>query len=382
MNGTPIPEISTMNRWREGLRFLWDTSSNQAVATTRSWMDSELPRRYPVISSYPSNGGVSVTYAGIRDVLTYVVPFLEHQRVGQNDNTRRQERHLTWREIGTPNAVFDTDVIAIGGSSRRIRSLTRKRALVLPFRIHLVIPIDPSATDIQKRVSRKARQQFARQRHALMWKLERTNLQTDFLSFYDHFHMPTMRKRHGDSARSVGKGTAYRHLLKNGELFFVTQAGKRVAGMLCHRSADLLTLRLAGVLDGHSSHYQSGALMAVYMLIQEWATKNGVRQMDLSGCEPFLSKGVFQFKRKLHPEAALPKNHFGHKRLWIQVQHDRPLVRDFLVNNPMITEGEEDGSLVATYFRDANRTARLDLRWQAIGISQQRMIDLDEFFGQ
>jgi len=164
-----------------------------------------------------------------------------------------------------------------------------------------------------------------------------------------------MRSRHGDATRSLDRSTAYECVFRRGVLLFVTENGERVAGMLCRLDKrEHMTFRLVGVRDGAAEHYRSGVFMAAYLFLLEWAAEAGVTRVDLSGCEPFLSKGIFQFKRKLHPEMVRPDNHFHDKRLWLRVLRDSPGVRDFLVANPMVSESG-GGGLEATYFFDDSR---------------------------
>jgi hypothetical protein len=150
--------------------------------------------------------------------------------------------------------------------------------------------------------------------------------------------------------------------------------------MLCRWASRTrtLTLRLAGVDGGAAEHYRSGAFTALYPLILEWAAQHGVRTVNLSGCEPFLSKGIFQFKRKLHPRVVLPASHFGGKRLLLRVLRDSARVRDFLVANPVIAESA-DGGLDAVYFHDEQRPARLDHRWEGVGLRAARLVHLSSF---
>ncbi|MEK8146029.1 hypothetical protein NKH18_47120 [Streptomyces sp. M10(2022)] len=118
--------------------------------------------------------------------------------------------------------------------------------------------------------------------------------------------------------------------------------------MLCRLEGRTLTLRLAGVDSGGAHAYSSGTYMAMYVLILQWAAEHGLTRVDLSGCEPFLSKGIFQFKRKIHPEVALPDNHFANKRLLLRVRRDSPEVRDFLTANPLLGFGQGSGSRRST----------------------------------
>jgi hypothetical protein len=190
-------------------------------------------------------------------------------------------------------------------------------------------------------------------------------------------HQPTMRRRHGAATRTVSRAVAWHSLFHRGVLFFLRENGERVAGMLCRLEAGAVVLRLAGVRDGAELAYRSGTYLALYVGILEWATRNRLDRVDLSGAEPFLSKGILQFKRKLHPWVGCPATHFAGKRLWLGVRRDTPAVRDFLVANPVLMPAAD--GLTALYFHDRARPPRLDLRWQTPGVTGHTRVDLDAF---
>ncbi|MFE7114593.1 hypothetical protein ACFU99_04115 [Streptomyces sp. NPDC057654] len=133
-----------------------------------------------------------------------------------------------------------------------------------------------------------------------------------------------------------------------------------------------------GVEDGAERHYVSGAFKSIYHLLIGWAAENGVRRLDLQGTEPFLSKGTFQWKRRLGSRVIVPPNHFGDKRLWLQVCQDIPAVRDFLVVNPTLAK-TADGLLEAIYFHDEQRPPQFDFSARTPGVDRARHVDLDEY---
>ncbi len=140
-----------------------------------------------------------------------------------------------------------------------------------------------------------------------------------------------------------------------------------------------MTSRLLGVLDGAQEYYAAGALKVMHFLLIRWAGEHGVRQLDFQGTEPFLSKGTYQLKRLFGTRVVLPPNHFGDKRLWLQVRRDTPQVRDFLVSNPFLTMAA-DGSFDAVYFHDQQRPTRSDYKADSPGVNGIRQVDLDDFF--
>jgi hypothetical protein len=284
----------------------------------------------------------------------------------------------SWSNAADGRAAPDADILAVGWPRRRVPDSVPEHVLLLPFRVTLAVPTGGGPEQILKNISRKARQQHVREVRSRSRGLRVATADADFEHFYERMHRPTMRRRHGDAARSESKETARECLFRRGVLFYLCEDGRPVAGMLCRRERRTLVVRLAGVAGGDEGLYRSGTYMSLYVLVLQWASEHGVARVDLSGCEPFLSKGIFQFKRKMHPEVALPANHFGGKRLHLRVRRDGPDVRAFLVANPMLTFGQ-DGALEAVYFHDDDHPPRTDLRWECPGVTGHRLVHLDGF---
>jgi hypothetical protein len=357
------------------LRYGWQNSGNPAIIRVHHWWDAISAVRQTAIESAAGDGGVRIGYAGLADGHTHVLPFLEQRR---GTTSLRRETRTSWKDIAAGRAVPDCDIFAVGCLARHAAALPARRSLLLPLRINLVVPVGTDPAAVRHRLSRKARQQYVRELGTYDWTLDVASADADFDLFYDRMHVPTMIQRHGAASRSVPRAVARASIYRHGVLFFLAEGGQRVAGMLCRLERDVLVIRLAGVLDGYAA-YQRGTYLALYMAILEWAAGHGVRCVDLSGCEPFLSKGIFQFKRKIHPEVTLPRNHFHDKRLWLQIRRDTGAVRDFLVANPPLVTTAGGSGLTAVYFHDSHRPPRTDLRWESPGVSGCRLIDLDEF---
>lgn len=357
-------------------RYGWQNSGSASVVRVHQWADTFACARPAGVESLPEGAGVSIGYAGLAEGRRHVLQFLEQRR---GVPARQREVRTSWADLAAGRAMPDCDLLAVGCLPRHAPALRGAGGLLMPLRINLVVPVDGEPGSAALRVSRKARQQYAREARALDRGLECGDGQPDFDYFFDRMHVPTMASRHGSASRSVARATALACIYRRGVLFFLTQAGERVAGMLCRIEGQTLVIRLAGVLDGGTAAYQHGTYMALYIEIIDWAASRGLRRVDLSGCEPFLSKGIFQFKRKLHPQVGVPDNHFNGKVLWLYPRRDTPDLRDFLVANPAVVT-VSGGGLEAVYFSDAARPARTDLRWECPGISGFRLVDLDAFF--
>ena len=363
------------------IRYAWHNSHHPALARLRRWAD-DAPIRLPYVTSRLPGHPLVLGYAGLTDGLTHVLPFLEERRGGNPDQVSRETAYVSRRALEQGVELPDCDLLAIGMLSHRANRLPRERALVLPLRVHLVVPVVSDPQEMRRRISRKERQQAARGFRERGWTLEVTGSDADFDHFYDAIHLPTMAHRHGPAARSMDREMARECLLRRGVLLLLREGDQRIAGMLCRYgpASDTLTLRLAGVLEGRQQHYDHGALAAMYSALIEWAAGQGIRRLDLSGCEPFLSKGIFQFKRKFHPQVELPRTHFRDKRLWLGIRRDTPAVRDLLVANPFLVAADDTpDTWHAVYFHDALRPPRRELRWECPRVTAAHEVDLDAF---
>ena len=252
---------------------------------------------------------------------------------------------------------------------------------MLPFRLHLLLDVVGDSDAMYKTVSKNERRQFANLRRRHEWSAEIATGDADFDFFYERMHLPTMDLRHGRDTRSVEKTIAHRALFQQGLVLYVKEGEKRVAGVLIRLEDEAKTvrMRLLGVLDGDESHYWSGAVKAVYYLTMEWAASNGCTLIDFAGCDPFPGRGVFQFKRRFHPRAVHPEDHYRDRRVYLRVARDSPIVRDFLVATPMFATDEQD-LVYAVHFADSTRPALTNIRADGPGVHASRTIDLDEFF--
>ncbi|MFE1948809.1 GNAT family N-acetyltransferase [Streptomyces massasporeus] len=356
-------------------RYVWNNSADPRVVRAHTLADAVVSARPRVTLSRPDGAGPVLAYGGLPQGLTHVLPFLEQRRGTASQHVRRG---TTWAELTHGRAAPGADLLAVGVPRDRVPARLPRHSMLLPFRVTLAVPVGPDPQDVLGRLSRKARQQHARELRSHRRTLEVAATEDDFDSFYDGMHRPTMANRHGEAARSEDRDSALVCLFRHGVLFFLCESGRRVAGMLCRLEGRTLVVRLAGVAGGDGEAYASGTYLAMYVLILQWAAEHGLTRVDLSGCEPFLSKGIFQFKRKMHPEVALPRNHFTGKRLMLRVRRDTPSVRDFLAANPVLAFGREQG-FEAVYFHDGDRPPRLDLRWNCPGVLGHRLVHFDDF---
>jgi hypothetical protein len=360
------------------LAYAWNNSPRSAVRHARGWWDS-CRATAPVVVSTTEGDQVSIAYTGLRIGETNILQLLERQRTPIAGAVAGRTRSRTrWRDLRA--GVWPAaDLVVVGAEARQVRALPARRALHAPFRVHLVVDVAADPDAMQQRISKRERWEFRRNMRRYGWQLEEDSSPGALEFFYRRMHVPTMRQRHGERGRSESLVVAREAILRHGCLFFVRSGGERVAGVLCHWSADrgTLTTRLLGVLDGAPEHYDNGSFKAVYHLLLAWASRHRVPRVDFFGTEALLSKGIFQWKRKFGPRVVLPPNHFATKRMYLRVQRDTPTVRDFLVANPMLVYSS--GALQPVYFTDGTRPARLEISASCPGLAEPRIIDLDDF---
>lgn len=373
--------VAALRRWRVRAGYEWGQNTSPLVTGARSWAGTRmLP--WVSVTSAAGAGGPSIAYVGVPPGVVKIHQMLEQRReaLGVLTTARmtgRADRGALLRGDWLP----DADLVAVGCAAPQGSRLPGVAALVLPFRVHALARTSDGPGGWCQRMSKSERRWSSRTLSTGPWALEVATDAASFDYFYHRMHVPTMQARHGARARSESRDTAWECLFRRGVLAFVTHNGTRVAGLLCRWGAGqrVLTIRLVGVLDGLPEYYRNGAMRATDHLLMAWAAARGVPSVDFGGAEPFLSQGIFQRKRLLASTAVMAPNHFGRLRLWWHARRDTPVVRDFLVANPVV-EMVGDRGLRAVYFCDEQRPARLDLAPTREGIDGYRVLPLDEFF--
>ncbi|MGW6982601.1 hypothetical protein ACWGE1_24730 [Streptomyces sp. NPDC054932] len=369
---------------RARLTYAWNNSPQPVWRTVRRLYDS-APRAGSATVSRVETGHPSLAYLGLPKGRANILQLLEHQRSrsGAGAGTaRREESPASLRGLAAGRWP-EADLVVVGAQAHQLGRLPRARSVTAPFRVHLVVDVPDSPERLQQQISRRERWEFRRNQREHQWSLEEDSSPEAFDFFYRRMHAPTMGHRHGDRSRTESAAVARHGILDHGTLLFVAQDGVRVAGVLCHWSTDrrTLTTRLLGVLDGDELHYSQGAFKAVYHLLLQWACAHRVAHVDFFGTEAFISKGIFQWKRKFAPRVVLPPNHFADKRIRLYVRRDTPEVRDFLVANPLLAlePGPGGPALIPTYFTDSERPPRLDISASCPDLPEPRLVDLDRF---
>ncbi|MFV8130202.1 hypothetical protein [Streptomyces syringium] len=318
-------------------------------------------------------------YLGVKEGLTYIAPFVEDrfltERAGERTAPVGDSPGLAklWPSVDADLAILvaPTDVVDSLAEPGDIRAVSR---------IHQVVDTSRGHEHVMTQLLSRREGRRRRNAERAGFTYDVSHRDEDFYEFYRTMHVPTMHTRYADRARSVEEEQAFRTLFREGVLFRVLQSGEWVAGSVCHidRESRTLNARLIGIKGGSDVHREAGAQTYIYYANLDWAaSEDSIDTLDFQGCEPFLTKGTFQYKKRFGTTAVIPDNVFGRLRMLIRPNALTPSVRRFLVNNPVIGVSSS-GELVAQYFYDQNNPLRTDIHHNSPGITDSVSINLDE----
>ncbi|WP_051854811.1 GNAT family N-acetyltransferase [Streptomyces sp. NRRL B-1347] len=376
--------MNTLHRLRLRAGFAWDYSPLPAVRAAHAAVETRV-RPFHGVRSTAGPKAPSLAYAGLRRGTVLIQQQLEHQReeLFPAPEPLREHHRVPRTRLLNGRWTPPGDLVAVVCSRAQAARLPRRAALVLPYRLHLVVDVGEGDGSWRYRTAKKERQWFSARRRTHAWRIDIATDDASFHDFYDHMHQPTLRARHRERARTEPRDRAYECLFRDGLLAFLTDAhGERLAGLLCHRDERraTLTMRLIGVRDGAPRLHALGAQRACVHLLLEWADTHGVRHVDFAGTEAWISKGSFQWKRKFRPRVTLPPNYSSEMRLWWHARRDTPAVRDFLTGHPLLEfDPDEPGALRAVYFHDEARPPLTGLPYRCANVSRSRTVHLDGF---
>ncbi len=319
-----------------------------------------------------------LVYAGVAEGLVYIAPFVA--QCFFEKPYIEQEGTLEWHQLEGFIKHDHTDLYLLMAPLEVIQQYRQLGDIVGVSRIHQQVDVSAGWQQVLSQFSHrenKRRTQLAGQGFDFDVSFE----DKDFFAFYRSMHVPTMSARYGCFARSVPEQAAYLDLFKQGVLFRVHLKGEWVAGSISqiNESTRTLNARLIGVKEGAAVYRANGAQNYVYHAILEWASDHpAIDCVDFQGCEPFLSKGTFQYKKRFGTTAVVPENAFGQWRLLIRTRALCVSTRHFLINNPLLGLDAE-GRLQAQYFFDAEHEVRSDIPFASKGIQSEVRRNLDQW---
>ncbi|ADU68026.1 hypothetical protein [Pantoea sp. At-9b] len=288
---------------------------------------------------YCQEGRLSrILYLGVKEGLTYISPYVEQQFYGQDSEILIiSSSCFNSREVKNVISEYICDLIVIVMDIDTIEKIKVAHDIIGVSRIHQYVKTDINFDAILDNMSTRERKRFIRS-HKDGFSYDISYSNEDFFYFYDKMHAPTMTKRYGEKARSLPRQDAYETLFKKGILFRIFKNGKWVAGSVgqidtLHKK---MNSRLIGVLDGDYRYRADGSQNFVYHSILEWSChEKFIDIVDFQGCEPFLTKGTFQYKKRFGTEACIPDNVFKELRLLLRVPNENSSAYKFIINNPL-----------------------------------------------
>ncbi|MEW2434773.1 hypothetical protein AB0952_11400 [Streptomyces caniferus] len=324
----------------------------------------------------------STAYLGVKEGLTYIAPFVEDRFLTERTGERTTP-------VGDPPglakqwASADADLAILVAPTDVVDSLAEPGDIRAVARIHQVVDTSGGHEHVMTQLLSRREGRRRRNAHRDGFSYDVSHRDEDFYEFYRTMHLPTMHTRYADRARSVEEDQAYRTLFREGVLFRVLRSEEWVAGSVCRidRESRTLNARLIGIKDGSDTLREAGAQTYIYYANLDWAAcEDSIDTLDFQGCEPFLTKGTFQYKKRFGTTAVIPRNNvFGGLRMLIRPNALTPSVRRFLVNNPVMAESSfGGGELIAKYFYDQDNALRSDILHNSPGITESVSINLDE----
>lgn len=324
---------------------------------------------------------VSFSYFGITPGLKYIQPFVQNKLIRDGAIvTRKSTIHPS--SLKKYYESCESDLIIVAVDKETVFSLYTPDTFIMPFRIHQIVNTFAGWEQVQKSISKRELKRSQKQKEQYNLDYYISYNDEDFFRFYDTMHKPTMDVRFGKFARSVERNEAYEQLFKKGLLFLVTHDGVPISGSVSQidKEKNWLNARLIGVLNGDSKYRKMGGQNYVYHSILHWACNEGnIDVVDFQGCEPFLTKGTFQYKKRFGTHAILPPNEFYDKRLLVKANFESDAVNEFLINNPVMLIDKDD-NLGAGYFYNAKSEPRLDIPYNSPGFKYHRLIDIDKIY--
>ncbi|MFQ5612895.1 MAG: GNAT family N-acetyltransferase [Anaerolineae bacterium] len=304
-------------------------------------------------------GPLSVVYAG----LGYARPMLESLLFVEAPQAREIGRLPPWR-LHEVSRLPDSDLVIVEATKHLIDRLPRQQALVLPWWIDLILDVRGDWESLKQRFHRSVRGQDLRRVRKFGYEYDVSHRDEDFEAFYHKMYLPSMEARHGGLSAPLPQDEAYQYF-RHGWLLMLRREGRYVAGCICYAQGDAVKFREIGVLDGDLQLMREGAQGAVYYAMVHWANQQGYAAVDFLGSWPYMSSGIFRYKRKWGSAVSLSPHE--HKRIWIKIQRATPAVCRFLEHNPCVVidaEGKLHG-LIVTPDPDGV-TAEMEAKWRSL----------------
>jgi hypothetical protein len=338
------------------------------------------------------NGGnpLTVDYVGlnywptlVENLYTDYKPTLVRNLFTEKPTVQEIDRVPIWRASFVA-ARSDTDLVVVIGSKRLIRRLPRHNAVVLPFFVRMVMNVQGDWEDVKQRIHKNIRNSHLRLVRKYNYEYELSDCEEDFELFYHRMYLPTTEKRHGELASPMTFEEA-RQNFRHGYLHLVKRNGQYVAGGLYYAHGNIARFRVVGVIDADEQLMREGALGAYYYALVHSANQAGFDEVNFGDCAPLLTDGIFQYKRRWG--SIVMYSEVSHEQIWIKIQRDKPAVRQFFKDNPLIIIGEHgqlQGLIVTDETDDVAETTwnEWNKQYATPGLNGLRICSMTDLFNE
>jgi hypothetical protein len=187
----------------------------------------------------------------------------------------------------------------------------------------------------------------------------------DFAAFYDRMHLPYVRSRHGDGATVERPDEMLRELQSGArELILVTLDGRDVGGGTVSFSRPTARFWHIGILEANAALVESGVADAIYHQVITLSRARGCKVLHIGHSRPFVSDGVFEYKRQFGAHAAAARVE-SEGSVDITPLRFTPAVTHFLNRNPVVAIQPDGGYCFVGFVNGsaAEASKRID-RWR------------------
>lgn len=229
----------------------------------------------------------------------------------------------------------EVDVILIQAAGTLSKFLSRRGFLILP-KIRCILDISAPPEKLFSKSSRLRRRDIKKiKKLGFTYEIATNPEQLDF--FYHKLYLPYISARHGKSAKPT-RLFSMKQIYRKGGLLFVKLNGEYVSGILYDIAGNVVSARCLGIYGGRKQHLDEGAGQAALYFLIKWSRLQGFKEIDYGDCIPFMSDGLFAYKKSWGMEVK-PCNDLIYG---LRVSKLDAPVLEFLSENPCIFSESEN----------------------------------------
>jgi hypothetical protein len=270
--------------------------------------------------------------------------YLLEQLCGEGFRVSAQSREQLSKILRAPSAPGREayDLIVCPANPWMLPLWRRRNWRIHAAWVDCVVPLQPSAEEALKRISRTLRQEIrAAQESGLRIEANRDPQRLRF--FFEEMLKPTIQARH---ARH-GFEPHYRELeaiLKNGSLLCAFQGNAWIAGGVVGFRPQEAWFAKMGWLQGEQAILQSKVVNLMFRAVIEMAGERGYSRVNFGGSRGFTEDGVLRYKMKWRAVPEVRRFQYNGQELWgpigdllaVHFRPDSPAIQALLHRQPIL----------------------------------------------